>query len=383
MDFILSSEKTILKNMVSQFIEKECPKQLIRELDEKDLFPREIFNKLKSLEIFGVTIPEEYGGSGRDILSAIIILEIISRRFPALGWAYVQAVFYGGEIIYKLGTDEQRKKYLPEIAKGERIFSYALTEPNAGSDTSSVSTGAINAGQNFVINGSKTFITGADVADTLIVLVRTEKSVSKRQGLSMLLIDKPRTGLIIRPIKKLGYKCSSLCEIIFENVEVDKNSVLGGPAMVNQGWSQLLSTLDVEHLEVAACGLGIAEGAFREGLNYSRERKQFGEVIGKYQAVSHKLADLSVDLEAARLLIYKACQLLEQKQSAALECMQAKLFATETAKKAALATLQIMGGYGYCMEFDAQRYLRDSLALTIGGGTSEILRNVIAKQLAL
>lgn len=383
MDFILSSEKTILKNMVSQFIEKECPKQLIRELDEKDLFPRELFDKLKSLEIFGVTIPEEYGGSGRDILSAIIILEIISRRFPALGWAYVQAVFYGGEIIYKLGTDEQRKKYLPEIAKGERIFSYALTEPNAGSDTSSVSTGAISAGQKFVINGSKTFITGADVADTLIVLVRTEKSVSKRQGLSMLLIDKPMPGLIIRPIKKLGYKCSSLCEIIFEDVEVDRNSVLGGPAMVNQGWSQLLSTLDVEHLEVAACGLGIAEGAFREGLSYSRERKQFGEVIGKYQAVSHKLADLSVDLEAARLLIYKACQLLEQKQSAALECMQAKLFATETAKKAALATLQIMGGYGYCMEYDAQRYLRDSLALTIGGGTSEILRNVIAKQLAL
>ena len=148
MDFTLSSEKRILKNMILQFIENECPKPLIRDLDEKDIFPKEIFDKLKSLEIFGVTIPEEYGGSGRDLLSAIIILEVISSRFPALGWAYVQSVFYGGEIIYKLGNEAQRKKYLPEIAMGERIFSYALTEPNAGSDTSSVATQAIPRAKN-------------------------------------------------------------------------------------------------------------------------------------------------------------------------------------------------------------------------------------------
>ncbi len=383
MNFTLTSEKQILKNMITQFIENECPKPLIRELDEKDVFPKEIFEKLKPLEIFGVTIPEEYGGSGRDLLSAIIILEVISSRFPALGWAYVQSVFYGGEIIYKLGNEAQRKKYLPEIATGNRIFSYALTEPNAGSDTSSVSTQAILEDQKIVINGAKIFITGADVADSLVVLVRTDKTVSKRQGLSMIIIDKPKQGLTIRPIKKLGYKCSALCEIVFDDVEVDKSSILGGEDMVNKGWPQLLSTLDVEHLEVAACGLGIAEGAYQEGLKYSRERKQFGEFIGKYQAISHKLADISVEIEASRLLISKACHLLEQGQPAGLDCIQAKLFATETAKRAALATLQIMGGYGYCMEFDAQRYLRDSLALTIGGGTSEILKNVIARQLGL
>lgn len=383
MDFNLSEEQEMLRETMTRFIEKECPKEVVRELDEADVFPSEIFSKLSRLGVLGVTIPEEYGGTGRDLFSAITVVEILSSRFPALGWAFVQAVFYGGETISKLGSQTQKERYLPELASGERLFSYALTEPNAGSDVASTATFAAPEGGGFVINGTKTFITGADVAGTLNILMRTDKNVDKHKGLSMFLVDSPSEGLTVRPIKKLGYKCSSYCEVVLEDVRVGKEDILGGPEMLNQGWPQLLSTLDVEHLEVAACGLGIAEGAYQEALKYAQERVQFGKPIGKFQAVSHQLADLATEIAASRMLLYHACWVLEQDRPAPLESTQAKLFATETARKAALAAMQVMGGYGYSMEFDAQRSLRDSLALIVGGGTSEILRNVIARKIGL
>lgn len=383
MDFNMTEEQTMLRETVARFIEKECPKEVVRKLDEADVFPSEIFSKLSNLGVLGLNIPEEYGGTGRDLFSAITVLEMLSSRFPALGWAFVQAVFYGGETISKLGSQVQKERYLPEIASGKRLFSYALTEPNAGSDAASAATFAAPEGGGFVINGTKTFITGADVAGTLNILMRTDKDVNKHKGLTMFLIDTPLEGLTIRPIKKLGYKCSSYCEVVLEDVRVTKECILGGPEMLNQGWPQLLSTLDVEHLEVAACGLGVAEGAYQEALQYARERIQFGKPIGKFQAVSHQLADLATEIAASRMLLYHACWMLEEDRPAPLESTQAKLFATETAKKAALAAMQIMGGYGYSMEFDAQRSLRDSLALVIGGGASEILRNVIANKIGL
>jgi alkylation response protein AidB-like acyl-CoA dehydrogenase len=373
----------MLRETMARFIEKECPKEVVRKLDEADVFPSEIFSKLSMLGVLGLTVPEEYGGTGRDLFGAITVLEIISSRFPALGWAFVQAVFYGGETVSKLGSHSQKGRYLPEIVSGRRLFSYALTEPNAGSDAASAATSATPEGDEFVINGTKTFITGADAAGTLNILTRTDKDVDKHKGLSMFLVDSPSHGMLIRPIKKLGYKCSSYCEIVLEGVRVGKENILGGPEMLNQGWPQLLSTLDVEHLEVAACGLGIAEGSYQDALKYAQERFQFGKPIGKFQAVSHQLADLATEIAASRMLLYRACSILEQDRPAPLESTQAKLFATETAKKAALAAMQIMGGYGYSMEFDAQRCLRDSLALIVGGGTSEILRNVIARKIGL
>ena len=275
--------------------------------------------------------------------------------------------FLGGELITKLGNEDQKRRYLPEIVKGKWLFSYALTEPDAGSDASSSKTSAERNNGGFIIKGNKIFITGADVAKTLNVLVRTDKKVSKHKGLSMVLMDPPKEGLNIRRIKKLGYKCSAFCEIVMDNVEIKKENILGGPEMLNQGWPQLLSTLDVEHLEVASCGLGIAEGAYQDALKYAQERVQFGQPIGKFQGVSHKISDLATEILASRLLIYHACQLMEEGKPAALESTQAKLFATETAKKAALTALQITGGYGYSMEFDIQRFVRDSLALPIGG----------------
>ncbi|MCF8142854.1 MAG: acyl-CoA dehydrogenase family protein [Deltaproteobacteria bacterium] len=383
MDFNLTEEQKMLRQTMSRFIENECPKEKIRELDESDRFPSEIFSKLADLGVLGLTTPVEYAGTGRDLFSAITVLEMLSSRFPALGWAFVQAAFYGGETISKLGSKAQKERYLPEIASGKRLFSYALTEPNAGSDAAAAATFAAPAGDDFVINGTKTFITGADVAGTLNILVRTDKNVDKRKGLSMFLIDCPVEGLTIRHIKKLGYKCSSFCEVVIEDVTVAKENILGGPEMLNQGWPQLLSTLDVEHLEVAACALGVAEGAYQEALQYAQERTQFGRSIGKFQGVSHQLADLATDIAASRMLLYHACWVLEEGRPAPLESTQAKLFSAETARKAGIAAMQILGGYGYCMEFDAQRFLRDSLALVIGGGTPEILKNVIARKIGL
>jgi len=383
MDFSLSEEQKMVRETMTRFIERECPKEVVRQLDEADEFPKEIFSKLADLGVLGLTVPEEYGGSGRDLLSAITVLEILSSRFPALGWAFVQAVFYGGEIITKLGSEEQKRRYLPEVVDGGRLFSYALTEPDAGSDAAAANTFAQPDGDEFLINGTKTFITGADVAGTLNMLVRTDKSVSKHKGLSMILVDSPAEGLTIRPIEKLGYKCASCCEVVLEDVRVRKENILGGPEMFNQGWSQLLATLDVEHLEVAACGVGLAEGAYQEALKYAQERVQFGQPIGKFQAVSHQLADLATEIAASKLLTYHACWTIEQGQPAPLESSQAKLFATETAKKASLAAVLIMGAYGYSMEFDAQRFARDSLGLILGGGTSEVLRNVIAHKIGL
>ncbi|NQT74404.1 MAG: acyl-CoA dehydrogenase family protein [Chloroflexi bacterium] len=383
MDFALTEEQNMLRDTINRFIERECSKETVRELDEADIFPADIFSKLADLGVLGLTVPEEYGGVGRDLLSAIMVLELISSRFPALGWAYVQALFYGGEIIAKLGSESQKQRYLPQIVSGKRLFSYALTEPNAGSDAASSTTFAAPGGDGLVINGAKTFITGADVAGTLNVLVRTDKNVPKHEGLSMILVDLPAKGLTIRPIKKLGYKCSTACEVFFEDVKVANDDVLGGSEMLNQGWKQLLATLDVEHLEVAACGLGVAEGAYQNALEYARERVQFGQPIGKFQGVSHKLADLATEIAASRLLVYNACWILEHGKDAPLESTQAKLFAAETARKAALAAMQIMGAYGYSMEYDAQRYLRDSLGLIVGGGTPEILRNIIARKIGL
>ena len=383
MDFSLTEEQKMLRETMTRFIARECPREVVRELDEADVFPREIFSKLSELGVLGLTIPEEYGGVGRDLFSAITVLEILSSRFPGLGWAYVQAVFYGGETVNKLGGPAQKSLYLPEIASGARLFSYALTEPNAGSDAAAAATFAAPDGDGFLVNGTKMFITGADVAGTLNILMRTDKEAEKHKGLSMFLVDNPCKGLTVRPIKKLGYKCSSYCEVVLEDVRVGQESILGGPEMLNRGWSQMLATLDVERLEVAACGLGVAEGAYREALNYAKERVQFGRPIGKFQAVSHQLADLSTEIAASRALLYQVCWILEQDRPAGLESTQAKLIATETAKKAALAAVQIMGGYGYSMEFDAKRYIRDALALLIGGGTSEILRTVIARRIGL
>jgi alkylation response protein AidB-like acyl-CoA dehydrogenase len=373
----------MLQESIREFLKKECPMERVRELDENDEFPIEIFNKMKPLGLSGLTIAEEYGGMGEDILGGIITVEELSKRYPALGWLYVMSAFYGGVNISRNGNDKQKQDFLTKIAKGDILFSYAITEPNIGSDAASAQTTATKYNEGFKLNGTKTLITGADHADYILTLTRTDENVSKYKGLTMFIVDKKREGIDIRPLAKLGYKGSSCCEISFDDVELMAEDILGGANCINNGWSQLLATLDVEHLEVAACSVGLAQGAFDEAIKYAKKREQFGQPIGRFQAIQHMLAEMATGIQTARLLLYYTTWLIEQNKPCSLESAMAKYYASEVAKQVSLQGMEIFGGYGYIMDYDIQRFVRDALVLPIGGGTSQILKNIIAGRLGL
>ncbi len=377
--FSLGEDHLATRDIIRRFLDREYPVEAVREIDEQDRYPREVLPKLAELGITGLTIAEEYGGVGRDVLGAIVVVEEMARRSLALAWVYVESAFFGSENIGRYGDEAQKRRYLPGLAAGELVFSYALTEPDAGSDTAAVSTVAERRGDALVVNGTKIFISGPNYADSILTLVRTDKTVAKHKGLSFVIIDAKSPGITAKPIKKVGTHGSDTCELLLQDVHVPLEAVLGGPEKLNQGWNQLLGTLDVEHAQVAAGAVGLAQGALDEAVKYAGVRSQFDQPIGRFQAIAHMLADMQTEIEAARLLTYRAASLAQDDQPCWVEASMAKLFATETAKKVALNAMQIHGGYGFTMEYDIQRYVRDSLMLTIGGGTSQIQRNIIAK----
>jgi len=383
MDFALSSEHLAIKDTVRKFLGKECPPETIRALDERDEFPEAILEKMKPLGLSGLTIEEKHGGSGVDILGAILVVEELSARFPALAWIYVMSAFYGGVNVGRNGSEGQKERFLPGLAGGDILFSYALTEPDAGSDAASARTALTRSGGGFRLNGTKTLITGADRADYILVLARSDKDLPKHEGLTMVIVDRRRKGVGVRKLAKLGYKTSSACEVVFEDVEISGDDVLGGEECLNKGWAQLLSSLDVEHLEIAACSVGLAQGAFDEAMKYAKERKQFGEPICRFQAIQHMFADMATGIQTARLLLYYTTWMMERNKPCGMESAMAKYYASEVAKQVSLQGMQIFGGYGYTMEYPIQRYVRDALVLPIGGGTSQILKNIIAGRLGL
>jgi alkylation response protein AidB-like acyl-CoA dehydrogenase len=383
MDFALSGEHQALKETVQRFLRKECPPETVRAIDERDEFPAGILEKMKPLGLSGLTIDEKHGGSGVDILGAILVVEELSARFPALAWIYVMSAFYGGVNVGRNGSEKQKERFLPGLAGGDILFSYALTEPDTGSDAASARTALTRSGESYRLNGTKTLITGADHADYILVLARSDKDLPKHKGLTMVIVDRRQKGVGVRKLAKLGYKGSSACEVVFEDVELEEDDILGGRECVNKGWSQLLSTLDVEHLEIAACSVGLAQGAFDEAIKYAKERMQFGQPIGRFQAIQHMFADMATGIQTARLLMYYTTWLMERGKPCAMESAMAKCHASEVARQVALQAMQIFGGYGYMMEYPIQRYVRDSLVLPIGGGTSQILKNIVAGKLGL
>jgi alkylation response protein AidB-like acyl-CoA dehydrogenase len=383
LSFELTEEQQMLKSTIQKFMNSECPKSLVRELDERDEFPKDIFNKLKGLGITSLTVPEEYGGSGRRIVDAVVVGEEITRRYATLGWVFGMCIWYGGENVNQTGNVEQKRRLLPGLAQGKYLFAYALTEPNAGSDLSAIQTYATSKGDVYKLNGTKIFITGAQYADYMTTLVRTEGKPPSRDGLTMFFVDMKAKGITFRDIDKLGYKGSKSCEVLLDDVEMHMDDIVGGPATLNKGWEVMMKTLDTERIAVAVSGLGVAQGALDISLDYAKNRVQFGKQIGKHQAIRHMLADMALDVQLARLATFYAASLSDRNQPCTMECNMAKLHAGEAAKRAALNGLQIMGAYGYCMENDIQRYVRDAIFLPIGGGTSQILRNAIASGLGL
>jgi alkylation response protein AidB-like acyl-CoA dehydrogenase len=378
MNFELTKEQLMIKKMVKDFADEVIQPRAI-EIDEEAAFPVDIFEQMGKLGLLGIPFPEEIGGSGGDTLSYALAVEEIGRVCGSTGLSYAAAVSLGASPIYYFGTEEQKDTFLKPLARGEALGSFGLTEPNAGSDAGGTKTTAVIDGDDYIINGEKCFITNASFAKTLIVTAVTGKNEKGRNIISAIIVPTDTKGVsITSEYKKMGVRGSDTAEIVLTDVRVPRTNLLGDP---NKGFNQFLYTLDGGRISIAALGVGIAQGALDKALSYAKERKQFGKPISKFQAIQFKLADMAMEIELARNMVHKAAWLKDNEKPFSKEAAYAKLYATETAFRAANQAIQIHGGYGYMREYEVERYLRDAKLLEIGEGTSEVQRLVIARQL--
>jgi alkylation response protein AidB-like acyl-CoA dehydrogenase len=369
-----------LRQSLERFVEREMPRSAAAAWDAGNHFPRDVFRKLADLGVMGLTIPEDYGGFGRDIVATMVVIEELSRRSLAVSVPYIMAACYAGMNIEECGTEAQKRDLLPSIVAGDMLFAYGLTEPDAGADLASVKTRAERDGGVIRINGAKRFCSGADMADLIYTLVRTGPADERHRNLSFVLVPPTAKGVTITRIESMGMKGAATTDVSFDDVEVPVENLVGGEEAWNRGWPMLVGPgLDVEKLEVAAIGIGIARAALDDAWNYATERRQFGKPIGQFQSIQHKLAEMKTQVHAARLVLYQAAWLADQRRPCSLETSMAKLFATEVAKTVALECQTIFGAYGYVKDFDAERYVRDALLMPIIGGSSAVQRNNIFK----
>ncbi|WP_121605138.1 acyl-CoA dehydrogenase family protein [Virgibacillus sp. Bac332] len=378
MNFELSKEQLMIKKMVKDFAENVIQPRAI-EIDKEAKFPIDIFDQLGELGILGIPFPEEYGGSGGDTLSYALAVEEIGRVCGSTGLSYAAAVSLGASPIYYFGTEKQKKAFLTPLAQGKALGSFGLTEPNAGSDAGGTKTTANLEGDEYIINGEKCFITNASFAKTLIVTAVTGKNEKGKNIISAIIVPTDTKGVkITSNYDKMGVRGSDTAEIVLDQVRVLKENLLGDP---EKGFKQFLYTLDGGRISIAALGVGIAQASLEKALNYAKERKQFGQSISNFQSIQFKLADMAMEVELSRNMVHKAAWLKDNDKPFSKEAAYAKLFASETASRAANQAIQIHGGYGYMREYEVERYLRDAKLLEIGEGTSEIQRLVIARQL--
>ena len=374
----------MLREMLQKFVENEMPRELAREWDQTNEYPAEVFAKLAELGVTGMTVPEEYGGSGRDIQATMITIEELSKRSMAVAVPYIMATCYAGMNLVECGNEAQKADMLPRVASGDLLFAYGLTEPDVGADLASVRTTVVRDGDELVINGSKRFCSGAEICDYIYTLACSDKDGERYQNLSFVMIPPKSEGVTIERIATMGMHGAATTDVTFNNVRVPASLLMGGDEGWNNGWKMLAGPgLDVEKLEVAAIAIGVAAAAVEDAWEYSQERQQFGKPICTYQSIRHKLADMQTKLHAARLMTYHAANLLQQGQAAGVETSMTKMFATETAKELALECQTIMGAYGYVKEFDAERYVREAIVLPIFGGSTAIHLNNISNWMGL
>lgn len=332
------------------------------------------------MDLLGLPISQEYGGAGADYRSYAIAVEEIGRACGSTGLSYAAHVSLGSNPIYMFGTEEQKKKYLPKLTKGEWLGCWALTEPGTGSDAAAQKTTARLDGDHWVLNGTKQFITNATHADVAIIMAMTDQSKG-RKGISSFIVDKGTKGYSVSKVeKKMGMRGSPTASLTFEDCRIPKENIIGE---VGEGYKQALMTLEGGRISIGALALGIAQAALDSALNYAKQREAFGQPIGKFQFIQGYLADMSTQISAARLLLYHAAWMKDHHKRVTLEGSQAKLFASEIASKVCNLCIQIHGGYGYIEDFPAERFLRDAKLCEIGEGTSEIQRLLIARQLGL
>ena len=377
MDFEPSGEQALLRKTVRDFAERELAPHS-REWDEKQEFPREVFAKLGDLGLAGCCWPEEYGGSGLSTVDWAIVMEEVAR--VDAGVALSLAAHHGlcSAHIHLAGSEEQRRRLLPPLARGEKVGCWGLTEAGSGSDAGGMRTTAVRDGDRFVLNGAKTFITNGGIADTAVVMAVTDRSAGKK-GISAIVVERGTPGFRSgRKEDKLGVRSSDTSEIVFEDCRVPAANLLGREGM---GFVDTLRILDKGRVGIAAFSVGIAEAALEASIRYARERRQFGHPIADFQAVQFKVAEMATRTAAARLLTWRAATMADAGRPHTAESSMAKLFASEAAVEIALDAIQIHGGYGYVKEYPVERYLRDAKIGTIGEGTSEVQRLVIARQL--
>ncbi|TDC98239.1 acyl-CoA dehydrogenase family protein [Actinomadura sp. 7K507] len=378
MDFQLNEDQREFRAVLRDFVDNEII-PVARDWEQTGRYPTEIVKGMADMGLFGITIPEEYGGLDLDPVSFALVFEEIAR-----GWMGIAGILGSHSLACRMiamrGTDEQKRKYLPDLATGKRRTGIGLTEPDAGTDLQGIRTTARLDGDHYVVNGSKMWITNARYADPLPVLVKTDPSVSPaHKGMSILLVDADTEGYeILKDIPKLGYKGTESCEIVLDNVRVPKENLLGG--VEGKGMQHALSALEWGRVNIAARSVGIAQRAYDEALAYAGQRKAFGQAIGDFQAVQLQLATVATQLQAARLMAYFAADAVRQGRADGQTGM-AKIFCSEVALQAAIEAMKVHGGYGYSTEYEVERLYRDAILMSIGEGTNDVLRTVVAKSL--
>ena len=385
--FDKTDEQRAIIEMVRQFVDEQIIPQA-GHYDAVDEFPEPIVAQMRELGLFGVTIPEEHGGMGLDLTTYAMIVEELSR-----GWISISGIvnthFIGSYLLMKFGTPAQQERLLPRMATGELRAAFSMSEPELGSDVAAIKTSGVKDGEEYVINGSKMWVTNGLLSGLVFVLVRTDREASPpHRGLTCFVAEKQpgaaeNPGLTVPPkIKKLGYKGVESTELVFDGYRCPAEMILGGEqAGLNQGFGQMMDALEVGRVNVAARGVGIAQRALELGLRYAQERRAFGKPIAEHQAIQFKLADMATKVEAARLLTLKAARMKDAGQRSDVEAGMAKLFASETGKEVVEDSFRIHGGYGYSKEYEIERLYRDAPLLLIGEGTSEIQRMVIGRKL--
>ena len=374
MDFMLTEQQKMMKKLFSEFAEKEV-KPLAAEIDEQERFPRENVEKMAACKMLGIPYSREYGGAGAEYLSYILAVEELSKKCATTGVVLSAHTSLGTWPIAQFGTEAQKQKYLPDLCTGKKLAAFGLTEPNAGTDAAGQQTTAVKDGDDYILNGTKIFITNAGEADVYIIFAMTDKSQGTR-GISAFIVEKGMPGFTVgQHEKKLGIRGSATSELIFNNVRLSKDQLLG---QEGKGFKIAMMTLDGGRIGIAAQALGIAQGAIDETVPYVKARKQFGRPIAKFQNTQFQLADMQTKVDAARWLVYDAAMKKEKGLPYSVEAAKAKLFAAEVAMEVTTKAIQLLGGYGYTRDYPVERMFRDAKITEIYEGTSEVQRMVIS-----
>ncbi|MCS6926484.1 MAG: acyl-CoA/acyl-ACP dehydrogenase [Candidatus Binatia bacterium] len=382
LNFELGEQKELLRQEIRRLVDRECPRDYIREMDEKEEFPRRVWEKLAEAGYLGIPIDPQYGGVGGDILDMVIVVEEMAKKSASIALTFMMSSCFGAKALAFAGSERQKQELLPRLARGQLMFAISVTEPDGGTDVLNVmKTTARADGDSFILNGAKMWTTCAHLADYMVVYARTNPHAAKKtEGITVFLVDPKTPGVEIRKINKLGIRATSSFAVFYNDVRVPRDNILG---RLDYGFYDLLPMLNNERILVAAICLGLAQAAFADALEYAQQRQAFGKPLGQFQAIQHELARTATDIELAKLITYKAAWLQSLGRDCGIEANMAKLVAANAACQAADRGMQILGGYCYSMEFDMQRYWRDARLYRIAPITDEMVLNFIGEKLGL